>query len=94
MVRWWMGRDRFTIRSYWIFGIGFVLAILGAIGTIRFLFVMRSGEQILPSQMLMQLVLPHVALIAGLCCILMAGILLRKQLILQERREELEEQEE
>jgi hypothetical protein len=91
MFHWLKGRDRFTIRCYRLFGVGAGLALFGVIGTIRFLFVMRSGEKILPNEMLVQLVLPHVALLGGLGCILMAGILLRKQLILQERRDEAKE---
>jgi len=90
MRRWSKKRDPITVRNYWLLGSGLMLALLGGIGTGAFLYEIQKGGRIPPGQIAARLILPHIALLAGLGLMLAAVILLRKHTIIQERKPEEE----
>jgi len=87
MLQRWKKRNRATTRDYALLLWGVVLTALGAIGTVAFLQQIQEGRKIPPGQIAARLILPHVALLAGLGLMLAAVILLRKHVIMQERRQ-------
>lgn len=88
MQKWWRKRDRARSRDYAFLIWGMILTVLGAIGTVAFLHEVRHGRSIPPGQVAARLILPHVALLAGLGLMLAAVILLRKHAIMQERQKD------
>ncbi|MFU8781364.1 MAG: hypothetical protein ACNA71_10140 [Kiritimatiellia bacterium] len=88
MLQWWKKRNRATSRDYALLFWGIILTVLGAIGTVAFLHEIQNGRKIPPGQIAARLILPHVALLAGLGLMLAAVILLRKHAIMQERRQD------
>ena len=85
MFAWFKKRHRSKWKSYGLLLWGAILSILGAIGTVTFLREIQRGEHIPPAQLIVQLILPHMALLTGLGLMLAGCIILRKDAIMRER---------
>jgi hypothetical protein len=78
----WRGSCR---KTYGLLGFGAILTVGGAVGTALFLRDIQTGKRIPPAQIAARLILPHVALLAGLGLLLAAVILLRKHIVIRSR---------
>lgn len=79
-------RDVTTWRLYAMMAWGALLSILGGMGSVAFLREIHEGEDIRPLQLIVRLVLPHMALLTGFGLILASSMLLRKNAIIEDQQ--------